>query len=239
MVDTIKSDQRGLAASTPLPLGRYTIREVKAPANYGVSDTVLNAYLEHEGQIVTFEVTNKALSTGVNITKTGPKEAMAGQPIRYQFSGIANRSNVRLDSFYWRDTLPAQVQLNTVVTGTYNFTGTYKITYRVNGGEPRALADSLSTSQNYTLAASPAALGLAANERVTEIMFVFGQAPAGFAQVETPYILCTALKNLKGGTSFVNVADAGGAYNGVWVQGVSRWVTSVYGKSYPLPKTGY
>ena len=238
LVDTIKSDQRGLAASKPLPLGRYTIREVKAPANYGVSDTVLNAYLEHEGQIVTFEVTNKALSTGVNITKTGPKEAMSGQPVRYQFSGIANRSNVRLDNFYWRDTLPAEVRLNTVVTGTYNFPGTYKITYRVNGGEPRTLADSLSTSQNYTLAASNTALGLASNERVTEIMFVFGQAPAGFAQVETPYLHCTAVSNLKA-ASFVNVADVGGSYNGVWVQGVSRWVTTVYGKPNPLPKTGY
>ncbi len=239
LVDTIKSDQRGLAASKPLPLGRYTVKEVKAPANYGVSDTVLNAYLEHEGQIVCFEVTDKSLSTGVSITKTGPKEPMAGQPVRYQFSGIANRSNVRLDSFYWRDTLPAQVRLEQVVTGTYNFPGNYKITYRVNGGEPRTLADNLSTSQNYTLVASPVALGLAANERVTEVMFVFGQAPAGFAQVETPMIYCTSLGNLKGGTSFVNVADVGGNCGGVWVQGVSRWVTSVYGKSTPLPKTGY
>lgn len=95
-------------------------------------------------------------------------------------------SNVRLDSFYWRDTLPAQVRLNTVVTGTYNFPGTYKITYRVNGGEYRTLADNLSTAQNYTLAASPAALGLAANERVTEIMFVFGQAPAVLPRWRSP-----------------------------------------------------
>ena len=239
LVDTIRSDSRGLAVSKPLPLGRYTIREVKAPANYGVSDTELTAYLEHEGQIVRFEVTNKSLTTGVSITKTGPREAMAGQPVNYVFSGIANNSNVRLDNFYWRDTLPAQVRLNTVVTGTYNFPGTYKITYRVNGGENRTLADNLSTSKNYTLQASPAALGLASNERVTEIMFVFGQAPAGFAQVEKPQIKCTAIAGLTAGSSFVNIADVGGAYNGVWVQAISRWVTTVYGKPTPLPKTGY
>ena len=112
VVDTIKSDSRGLAVSKPLPLGRYTIKEVKAPDNYGVNDTVLNAYLEHKGQILTFEVTNKSLTTGVSITKTGPKEVMGGQPVRYMFSGIANTSNVRLDSFYWRDTLPAEVILD-------------------------------------------------------------------------------------------------------------------------------
>lgn len=239
LVDTIKSDKRGLAVSKPLPLSRYTIRETKAPANYGVSDQELTAYLEHEGQIVRFEVTNKSLTTGVSITKTGPKEAMAGQPVNYVLSGIANNSNVRLDNFYWRDTLPAQVRLNTIVTGTYNFPGVYKITYRVNGGEYRTLADNLSTSRNYTLQASPAALGLAANERVTEVMFVFGQAPAGFAQVEKPQIKCTAVAGLTAGSSFVNIADVGGTYNGIWVQAISRWVTTVYGKPTPLPKTGY
>ena len=238
LVDTIKSDSRGLAVSRPLPLGRYTIRETKAPANYGVSGTDLTAYLEHEGQILRFEVTNKSMATGVSITKTGPKEAMAGQPVRYAFSGIANSSNVRLDSFYWRDKLPAQVRLESVVTGTYNFPGTYKITYRVNGGEPQTLADNLSTSKNYTLAASSAALGLASDERVTEIMFVFGQAPAGFAQVEKPYLHCKAVSGLKP-ESFVNIADVGGTYEGVWVQAVSRWVTAVYGKPTPLPRTGY
>ena len=240
LVDTIRSDSRGLAVSKPLPLSRYTIREVKAPANYGANETELTAYLEHEGQIVKFEVTNKSLTTGVSITKTGPKEIMAGQPVRYTFSGIANSSNVRLDNFYWRDTLPAEVRLDTVVTGTYNFPGTYKITYRVNGGEYRTLADNLSTSKNYTLAASATALGLASNERVTEVMFIFGQAPAGFAQVEKPYLHCTAVANLAS-TSFVNVADVGGVYNGQWVQAVSRWVTTVYSKPVipTLPRTGY
>ena len=239
VVDTIRSDSRGLAVSKPLPLSRYTIREVKSPANYGVNEEILTAYLEYEGQILRFEVTNKSLATGVAISKTGPKEAMSGQPVNYTFSGIANTSNVRLDSFYWRDTLPAAVRLEQVVTGTYNFPGTYKITYRVNGGEYRTLADNLSTAQNYTLAASPAALGLAANERVTEIMFVFGQAPAGFAQVEKPVLKCTAVNGLAAGSSFVNVADVGGIYNGQWVQAVTRWVTTVYGKPTPLPRTGY
>ena len=240
LVDTIKSDSRGLAVSKPLPLSRYTIREVKAPDHYGVNETELTAYLEHEGQIVRFEVTNKSLSTGVSISKTGPKEVVSGQPVRYTFSGIANTSNVRLDSFYWRDTLPAQVRLEQVVTGTYNFPGTYKIVYKVNGtGDYRTLADNLSTSQTYTLAASPVALGLAANERVSEVMFVFGQAPAGFAQVEAPMLYCTAVNGLAANSSFVNVADVGGVYNSQWVQAVTRWVTTVYGKPTPLPRTGY
>ena len=240
VVDTIRSNSRGLAVSKQLPLSRYFIREVKAPEHYGISEKELTVYLEYEGQIARLEVEDKSLTTGVSITKTGPKEIMANQPVRYAFSNIANTSNVSLSNFYWRDTLPAQVRLEKVVTGTYNFPGTYKIVYRVNGGDYRTLADNLSTSKNYTLAASSVALGLASNERVTEIMFVFGQAPAGFSQVEAPYLHCKAVARLPAG-SFVNVADAGGTYNGTWVQAVSRWVTSVYGKpTVPkLPRTGY
>ena len=238
LVDTIRSDSRGLAVSRQLPLGRYTIREEKAPANYGVNETVLTAYLEYEGQIARFEVADKALSTGVSITKTGPKEIVSGQVVRYQFSRIANTGNVRLDSYYWRDTLPEEARLETVVTGTYNFPGTYKITYRVNGGDPKTLADNLSTGRNYAIDASAAALGLASNERVTEIMFVFGQAPAGFAQVEAPVITCWAIADI-GGRIFVNIADVGGVYDDKWIQAVSRWVTSVYGKPAKLPRTGY
>ena len=240
VVDTIRSNSRGLAVSKQLPLSRYFVREVKAPEHYGISEKELTVYLEYEGQIARLEVEDKSLTTGVSITKTGPKEIMANQPVRYAFSNIANTSNVSLSNFYWRDTLPAQVRLEKVVTGTYNFSGTYKIVYRANGGDYRTLADNLSTSKNYTLAASSVALGLASNERVTEIMFVFGQAPAGFSQVEAPYLHCKAVAGLPAG-SFVNVADVGGTYNGTWVQAVSRWVISVYGKpAVPkLPRTGY
>lgn len=239
LVDTIRSNSRGLAVSKPLPLGRYTIREVKAPSNYGVNETELTAYLEHEGQIVKFEVTNKSLSTGVSIVKTGPKEIMAGQPVRYTFSRIANTSNVRLDNFYWRDTIPAQVRLNQVVTGTYNFPGSYKLVYRVNGGEYLTLADNLSTARNYTLDASAVALGLASNERVTEVMFVFGQGTRGLCPGgKALHSLAPAVSSLPAG-SFVNAADVGGVYGGQWVQAVSRWVTTVYGKPVKLPRTGY
>ena len=241
VVDTIRTDRNGRAVSKLLPLSRYTIREVRAPAFYSANPTAMTAYLEHEGQIVTFEVTNASVNTGVAIKKTGPSEVMPNQPIRYTFSQIGNNSNVAFDSFYWRDTLPAQVMANRLVTGTYNQAQNYKIVYKVNGvGAYRTLADNLSTTKNYVLDMRPAVLGLAANERVTEVMFVFGTVPAGFAQVETPMLYGTVCGGLSNGTNLVNSADVGGLYNGQWVQAVSRWLTTVYAKStMTLPKTGY
>ena len=241
VVDTIKSDHNGRAVSKTLPLSRYTIREIKAPANYSINPTVMTAYLEFNGQIVTFEVQNTSVSTGVSIKKTGPVQAVPGQPIRYVFSQIKNSSNVVRDSFYWRDQLPAQVTLSKIVTGSYNQPLSYKVVYKTNlSGDYRTLADNLSTSKVYVLDARPAVLGLAANERVTEVMFVFGNVKAGFAQVETPYIYATARSGLANNSSIVNVADVGGLYNGQWIQAVSHWLTTVYTKTtVKLPKTGY
>ena len=241
VVDTIKSDRNGRAISKTLPLSRYTVREIKAPANYSINPTVMTAYLEFNGQIVTFEVQNTSVSTGVSIKKTGPVQAVPGQPIRYVFSDIKNTSSVALESFYWRDQLPAQVTLSKIVTGSYNQPLSYKVVYKTNlSGDYRTLADNLSTSKVYVLDARPAVLGLAANERVTEVMFVFGNVKAGFAQVETPYIYATARSGLANNASVVNVADVGGLYNEQWIQAVSRWLTTVYTKTtVKLPKTGY
>ena len=241
VVDTIKSDRNGRAISKTLPLSRYTVREIKAPANYSINPTVMTAYLEFNGQIVTFEAQNASVSTGISIKKTGPVQAVPGQPIRYVFSGIKNSSTVALDSFYWRDQLPAQVTLSKIVTGSYNQPLSYKVVYKTNlSGDYRTLADNLSTSKVYVLDARPAVLGLAANERVTEVMFVFGNVKAGFAQVETPYIYATAHSGLANNSGIVNVADVGGLYNGQWIQAVSRWLTTVYTKTtVKLPKTGY
>ena len=242
LVDTIKTDKNGLAVSRPLPLARYKIVESKAAEFYGLDKTPIEVEIEYAGQIVKASMTNKSLSTNVSIKKTGYVEVMPGQLVRYNFADIANNSTTALESFYWRDTLPVKaVRLQTIYTGTWNTPGNYKIVYRTNlsGDTWRTLADNLSTSKNYVLDASPAALGLAANEYVTEFMAAFGIVPANFRQVEAPRVDCKALAKLTGGTQFVNQADAGGVYNGQWIMATSRWVTRVYAPSKPLPRTGY
>ena len=242
LVDTIKTDKNGLAVSKPLPLARYKIVESKAAEFYGLDKTPIEVEIEHAGQIVKASMTNKSLSTNVSIKKTGYVEVMPGQLVRYNFTGIANNSTTALESFYWRDTLPVKaVRLQTIYTGTWNTPGNYKIVYRTNlsGDTWRTLADNLSTSKNHVLDASTAALGLAANEYVTEFMAAFGIVPANFRQVEAPRVDCKALAKLTGGTQFVNTSDAGGVYNGQWIMATSRWVTRVYAPGKPLPRTGY
>ena len=242
LVDTIRTDKNGVAASRPLPLGQYKIVESKAADFYGLDKTPIEVEIEFAGQIVKTAMTNKSLYTNVSIQKTGYVEVMPGQSIRYDFANIANNSTTSLTSFFWRDTLPTQaMRLDKIVTGTYNVPGNYKIVYQTNlsNGAWRTLADNLSTQQNYVLDASPAALGLAANECVTQFMVSFGVVPSNFRQVEAPQVTCTVLSGLTGGTKFTNTADVGGVHDGQWIMAVSRWVTTVYKPSQPLPRTGY
>ncbi len=241
LADTIKTDKNGVAKSRPLPLGRYKIVESKSADFYGLDKTPIEVEIEYAGQIVKAAMTNKSLYTNVSITKRGYSEVVPGQSIKYDFSGIGNNSTTALTSFYWRDTLPTKaVRLDKIVTGTYNVPGNYKIVYKTNlSSEYRTLADNVSTQQNRVIIASPAALGLASNECVTEFMCVFGVVPSNFRQVEAPAVYCNVLSGLTGGTQFVNQADVGGVYNGQWIMATDRWVTTVYKPGKPLPRTGY
>ena len=242
LVDTIRTDKNGVAATRALPLGQYKVVESKAADFYALDATPFYAELQFAGQIVRIAATNKSVTTGVSITKTGYKEVMPGQVERFTFTGIGNTSTVALQDFYWRDTIPADaLRLAKVTTGTWNVPSSYKLVYLTNksGGQYRTLADNLSTSKNYTIDASPVALGLARDEYVTEVMAVFGVVPAGFHQVEAPALDFTVVGWLQNGYQFTNQADAGGSYNGAWVQANTRWVTTVYAPTKPLPRTGY
>ena len=243
LVDTIKSDSRGLAVSKQLPLGRYTLKEVTSPAYYSPASEAATVYLEHEGQIVQIEVLNKSVYTHVSVRKSGYTQVVPGQSIRYTFKEIGNNSTVSLDNFFWRDTLPTDaVRLDKIITGTWSAKLTYKAVFRTNvNGEYRTLADNLDTQRSYTLDASPAALGLASNEYVTEVMFLFGRVPAGFKQMQTPYIYCNVLSSVAHEYRFANKTDVGGTWQGQWIMANDRWVTIVYrgGPTPTLPRTGY
>ena len=241
LVDTIRTDKNGVAVSKPLPLARYEVIESKAADFYGLDKPPIEVEIEYAGQIVKAAMTNKSLYTNVSIKKTGYVEVMPGQTLRYDFTDIANNSTTSLESFYWRERLPAFAHLQKIVTGTWNVPGSYKIVYKttLSGDTYRVLADNLSTQQNYVLDASPAALGLASGEKATEFMVVFGIVPANFRQVEAPVVYCTASQWLTGGSQIVNQTDVGGIHDGQWIMATSRWATKVYKPAEPLPRTGY
>lgn len=251
VVDKFQTNENGIGSSKKLPLGIYTVKEVQAPANYGLNPTVFTADIEFAGQVVKLNVTDPVITAGVSIKKTGYTQTMNNNIMRWTVSGVRNDSTTSLQSFYWRDTLPTDaVRLTRLVTGTYSTTQTYKVTFTTNlNSQWRTAYDNLSTAKNYTLDMSPAALGLASNEYVTQFMLSFGIVPAGFHQLTNATVDAQTLYALTNGYKFTNKADVGGLLGGNWVQSIARWTTSIYShyvpakpaapKSPKLPRTGY
>lgn len=240
VVDYITTDARGVAASKSLPLTRYKIVEVTAPAYWQVDPTVHDVTLEYAGQIIKISAYDKPSNLGVTITKRGNTEVLAGQSMRYDLT-VANTSNVPLENFYWHDKIPYDVaRATTLTTGTYSARLNYRILYKTNyQSSYQVLASNLLTSNNYSFALN--AIPMQAGEVVTDIYFDFGKVPVGFQSTTGPTLSVIINGNTVNGYQLVNRADVGGKYQGTWQTAQSSWVTIVrkYTTTPDLPKTGY
>lgn len=240
VVDYITTDARGVAASKPLPLTRYKVVEVTAPAYWQVDPTVHDVTLEYAGQIIKVSAYDKPSNLGVTITKRGNAEVLAGQTMRYDLT-VANTSNVALENFYWHDKIPYDVaRATTLTTGTYSARLNYRILYKTNYQTTyQVLASNLLTSNNYSFALN--AIPMQAGEVVTDIYFDFGKVPVGFQSTAGPTLSVIVNGNTVNGYQLVNRADVGGQYQGTWQTAQASWVTIVrkYTTTPDLPKTGY
>ena len=240
VVDYITTDARGVAASKPLPLGRYKIVEVTAPAYWQLSGKTFDETLEYSGQIIKVSDYDKPSNLGVVITKRGNAEALAGSQMRYDFT-VANTSNVALENFYWHDRIPTDATRATVfTTGTYSARLNYRILYKTNYTSAyQVLASNLITSSNYSFSLN--AIPMQSGEYVTDIYLDFGKVPVGFQSTSNPTLTVQILGTVANGYQIINRADVGGKYQGTWQTAQASWVTIVR-KLTPnptLPKTGY
>ena len=240
VVDTITTDESGVAASKPLPLATYAIKETSSPEYYLTDGKVFYATLKVADDLVRFEVLNESADVNVTVEKRGNVEVLAGDTMRYDFSQICNDSNVSLDEFYWHDKLPAEVRLGKIVTGTWSERLTYSVEYKTNKKSGwKVLEKDLSSKTSHSLDCSPEALDLAANEYVTEIRFDFGTVGPGFCEETGPSLYVTTLADLEDGYRIINRTDVGGKIGDEWVVAKDTWITVVWGKPRgDLPKTG-
>lgn len=238
VVDYITTDARGVAASKPLPLTRYKIREVTAPAYYQIDPTVHDVTLEYAGQIIKIAAYDKPANLKVTVTKTGNKQLLAGDSMRYDLT-VANNSNVALENFYLHDRFPTDCStVKTITTGTYNTRLNYRITYKTNYNDYRVLATNLLSTNNYAFDLT--AVSLMQGEVITDVRLEFGKVPAGFASVVKPTVTIQTSGSLANGYQVVNRADAGGQYMSQWETGRAAWITIILKLNQPnLPKTGY
>ena len=101
VVDTITSNANGVATSKNLPLGDYTVKELKPPADFVPNDTVYNvtvAYKDANTPVVEVEMTieNEPIRGKIRVIKLAqgeatPIEGATFEPVSYTHLDVYKR----------------------------------------------------------------------------------------------------------------------------------------------------
>ena len=239
LVDTIKSDRNGLCTSEYLPLGVYGVKEVSSPDYFITDGEMFYAELKIHDDLVKFKVVNKPVYVETTVEKRGNVEAMAGDSIYYDYTNIENKSDGVLEEFYLRDILPTDaVRLEKIWTGVWNERVKMELQIKTNLKPGyRTVKKGLLSTVNNEIDCSRSALGLAANEYVTEFRLVFGEVQPGFHETTGPNVQANVLDTVD--ANFTNNVFVGGSYLDEWVSNTDVWTTVAYNKPKgELTKTG-
>lgn len=269
IVGQMISDSRGIAASGALPIGRYTVKMVNAPAYYAVNSTFNpEVRIKVNNDVVREAVTVKSANLKVNVSQKTNATAKAGSTIRVDVLTANNASDTRLNNFFLHIKVPTDAaRIVSINPGTWNSAVWYTISYKTTARDYTQIGAKLSSENNYTFDLSTQSLGLMPGEYVTDVRFEFGTVPAGFAmKTKTTYGLY--IQGVPNGYKMLSRIEAGGATGQVQLttntnvatpglnalpgggqptvgQSSSQWVTGTAMSTVTitnkgkLPKTGY
>lgn len=211
------SDGRGTAASPGLPIGRYTVKMISAPAYYALnSDWNPEVRLKVNNDVVQTEVSVKSVNLASNISIKSNSTIKAGSNMRVDVVSAANDSDVRLDSFFLHIKIPTDsARAVSISTGTWSHAVFYKIMYKTNMNDYRVLAANLQSTNAYQYGLSTQSLGLQSGEYLTDIRYEFGTVPAGFKMVKKMAYSQYVLATVPNGHKLISRVELGGQHNTV------------------------
>jgi len=236
LMDTITTDENGIAISKELVKNKYRVKEVVSGKYYLLNKNTFEVEIINNKEIVNIDVTNENVKIDVEVEKNGFIETQSKDEIFYNFKNIKNKSNVPLDNFTWNDHLPINaVRINRLYTGTWSQELEYSVYYKTNQSEEYILfKDKLNTQKIYELNFKD--LKLQKNEYITDYEFRFGTVKEGFQEIESPILYCDMLDGLGNGFVFSNYTKVSGNYFEEYVEDNDEWTTITYFKEIQLEK---
>ena len=243
LIETLVTDKDGIATSQDLYKGKYYLKELETGSNYYLlNEDTFEFEIANNGETIKKTIKNEPTDITVDVDKTGTTEIKPCENVNYEFSNVANNSNVYLDNFKWYDYIPTDyIRLQKMTTGTWNQDLTYKVYYKTNKTDDYVLfKENLSTNENYDLDFTQ--ITLADDEYITETMFDFGKVEKGFKENTSPTMNCKSLDTLKENDTFTNHTKTVGTYFGVTAEANSKWTTITHipeeKHEVVLPRTG-
>ena len=243
-ISTITTNKSGIAKSGLLPYGKYYLKELDSGSVYYLLNEKTYKFeivKNHETFPVTIE--NDGVDIEVEVDKKGTTEIKPGEMVNYEFSNVANASNVYLENFKWFDYIPTDyVRLQNMTTGTWNQDLTYDVYYKTNKSDDYILRyEGLKTTEDHLLNFTTE-IELADDEFIVETMFDFGKVDVGFKEDIKPTMECKSFDTLENNQTFTNYTKTVGTYFGITAEANSKWTTIVHKpeeqKQTVLPRTG-
>ena len=243
LIETLVTDKVGIATSQDLYKGKYYLKELETGSNYYLlNEDTFEFEIANNGETIKKTIKNEPTDITVDVDKVGTTEIKPSEDVNYEFSNVANNSNVYLDNFKWFDYIPTDyIRLQKMTTGTWNQELTYKVYYKTNKSDDYVLfKENLNTNENYDLDFTQ--IPLADDEYITETMFDFGKVEKGFRESTKPTMNCKSFDTLKDNDTFTNHTKTVGTYFGVTAESNSKWTTITHipeeKHEIVLPRTG-
>lgn len=243
VVDTITTGVDGIAASNPLPIGRYIVKQKSAAPYYLVSDKEMEVKLKIQNDVVRVEYYNKSANISLSNTMKSNANVTAGSFMRVDFTAVNNASDTRLDDFYWHVKIPTDcARAGTLYTGIWNTRAWYTVSYKTNMNDYKEVSANLLSTNANNIDLSSTALGLMSGEYVTDIMVKFGTVPADFKVKATPALYLYVMPNVYNGYKCIVRSEIGGKIGTEWQTATATWTTNVIKQTNlpsQLPTTGF
>ena len=242
LVQTLKTDENGIATSDLLVIGKYYLKELSSGSVYYLlNEDTFEFEITKNRETVPLTVENDSVDIEVTVDKNGDVETKPGEIVHYSFSNIANASNTYLDSFKWYDYIPTDsTRIEKMTTGTWNQKLNYNVYYKTNKSDDYVLyKENLSTTENYELDFTT--ISFTEDEYITEFYFDFGKVDIGFKENVAPALQCRTLETLEDNSTFTNYTKTVGNFYGIESESNSKWTTIVHIPKKPepvLPRTG-
>ncbi len=220
-----------------LDLGSYRLTELVAPDYYQISKegNVFDFDLTYDGQKVVIVIENDNVTLDTSVEKDGDTLGQGNEIINYQISNVHNSSSVRLENFKIVDTLPQEVRLQSITTGTYNENLKYKVNYTTNKNTTKTIATNLSTTQDNTIDFT--SVKLANDEYITSFSLIFDSVKSNFKSTEDLTVAAKVIEGLEAGSTFKNCVVVSGEYIDVTVEDKDCTPTTVYENKLVVNKT--
>ena len=228
----------GLAVfESDLPYGyQYAVQEISAPEGYRVSEERPEFIFEkEEGESeevteVRLAIKDQPNDVKIETEKSAPEKAEENEIICYTVEKVRNAGNCTVEEFTLTDTLPAQVTLTELWTGTFEglkaADHTYSLWYQTNqNGEYRLWRETVSADMNLHLLTVD--LNLKEGEEVTAFQYRFGTVEKDFTEIEKPEYLVQVKTGRTDGEELLNHIELTGEKLGITYTAEDETITRI------------